>query len=93
MIGKVLPWFLYIGFLAVIVVTGWQEPLKYRFQAAGKVLVPQPSAQSSILPTSTPAWMSDTRRWDTVRPNFPYAAPSYTPAPYGGTSTDGGPVK
>ena len=92
MIGKVLPWFLYLGFLAIIVVTGWQEPLKYRFQSPDKNRVQQVSAQGSILPTSQPAWMADSHRWDTARPNYPFA-PTATPAPYGGTVTYGAPVR
>jgi hypothetical protein len=82
MIGKVLSWFLYFGFLAIVVVTGWQEPLKYRFQAPTKeVPTLQSSAQDSLLPTSTPSWMSDPNRWDTARRlNQPYP-PASTPQP------------
>ncbi|TCO95537.1 hypothetical protein EV701_101224 [Chthoniobacter flavus] len=76
--GKLIGWMLYFGFLAAIVVIGWQQPLKVQFG-----LKPTPSTSaptfSSAQPQGTPpSWMSDQRRWDTT--NHATSAPATPPA-------------
>jgi hypothetical protein len=79
MLSKLLSWGLYFAFLGVILLTGWQQPLKYRFQSPPK---PAPPTLSAVVPTSTPAWMNDNSRWDTVKKAVPKYIPPVTVSPH-----------
>lgn len=71
-------WTLYIAFLAVVVVIGWEQPLKVQLglkpTAATPTVAPAPPAPSQS------SWMNDSRRWDNTKGYVPpTAAPVTTP--------------
>lgn len=63
---------LYVGFLAAILVFGWERPLKVQFG------LNRPTAAASA--NGAPSWMNNEHRWDTAKS----AAPAPLPTPSAG---------
>jgi len=73
--SKVVAWLLYVAFLASVILTGWDVPLRVHFvskQEAAAIVHGSDAAS-----THQPDWMLDEHRWDTTN----RAAPVATPAP------------
>jgi hypothetical protein len=64
--SKLVGWILYVAFLVMVVIAGWDQPLKVHFTPKE---APTPAAQSQA--TAPNDWMHDGKRWDTVNRYLP----------------------